>query len=69
METSLHKFFRQIPDPRINSKRRHLHIDIIINPPLDGVSPMARLRSRTGEKQVIRKSPHWRFQIRQWGTV
>jgi|GEM_PF-1174938 len=61
METSLYKFFRQIPDPRNNSKRRHLLIDIIINPPLDFVSPMARLRSRNSEKQAIRKTPHCRI--------
>ncbi len=30
METNLHKFFSQIPDPRINRKRKHLLIDIII---------------------------------------
>ena len=61
MVTSLHKFFRQISDPRIDRKRRHVLIDIIINPSLDCVSPMARLRSRDSEKQAIRKTPHWRF--------
>ena len=30
METNLHKFFGQINDPRIDRKRKHLLIDIII---------------------------------------
>lgn len=30
METKLHEFFRQLPDPRINRNKKHLLIDIII---------------------------------------
>ena len=30
METKLHEYFRQIPDPRLNRNKQHLLIDIII---------------------------------------
>lgn len=30
METKLHEFFRQIPDPRINRNKKHLLIDIVL---------------------------------------
>jgi predicted transposase YbfD/YdcC len=30
METKLHEYFRQLPDPRINRNKKHLLIDIII---------------------------------------
>lgn len=30
METKLHEYFRQIPDPRINRNKKHLLIDIIL---------------------------------------
>lgn len=30
METKLHQYFRQLPDPRINRNKKHLLIDIII---------------------------------------